>query len=514
METLYIEASSIECSEERREISGKIVPLGTGEIGHTNLGAYTFAANSIEIADPTKIKLLSQHDLKKPIGRMTASETRSDGIYATFKLSRSSGGNDALIMAQEGLVTGLSIGAEILSSQPSKDGHTVVSSARLKEVSLVTVPAFASSEILEIAAEEVIPVEENPQTESETAVENTPETVAAPVEAAAVEAARPTVTAMYYTNPRLNLNVTAGEYAKAQLNASRGDADARELMAALQVATVAENTGMVPPTYLRDVIGIIDSSRPFIDSIERAALPASGMKIFTPKLGTQATVALTAEGAEFSSTDTTVTFQEDTVVKFAGAGKLDVELVDRSDPSFLDLYLRELAASYAQKTDAYAATIAADGADSSTGATIYKSIADGIADSYGVMRFTPNKLLVAPSGGYVNIDYANLLGAVDGSGRPLFAAAVVQNAAGLISQGSTQGTVAGLDLVVDPNYTGNTGNAKVALVYPSAAMRFHESGTLQIRANVVANGQLEIGIYGYVAVVNRYPTAFRKLDIA
>ena len=514
METLYIEATSIECSEERREISGKIVPLGTGEIGHTNLGAYTFAANSIEIADPSKIKLLSQHDLKKPIGRMTAAETREDGIYATFKLSRSSGGNDALIMAQEGLVTGLSIGAEILASKPSKDGHTVVSSARLKEVSLVTVPAFASSEILEIAAEEVIPVEENPQTESETAVENTPETVAAPVEAAAVEAARPTVTAMYYTNPRLNLNITAGEYAKAQLNASRGDADARELMAALQVATVAENTGMVPPTYLKDVIGIIDSSRPFIDSIERAALPASGMKIFTPKLGTQAAVALTAEGAEFASTDTTVTFQEDDVVKFAGAGKLDLELVDRSDPSFLDLYLRELAASYAQKTDQYAAKIAADGSSDSSSTTIYKAIAKSIADSYGVMRQTPNNLLVAPSGGNDDVDYAGLLGAVDGSNRPLFAAAAPQNAAGLITQGSTNGTVAGLNLVVDPNYTGGTSAIKVGLVYPTMAMRFHESGTLQIRANVVANGQLEIGIYGYVAVVNRYPAAFRAVQVA
>ena len=513
METLYIEASSIECSEERREISGKIVPLGTGEIGHTNLGAYTFAANSIEIADPSKIKLLSQHDLKKPIGRMTAAETRADGIYATFKLSRSSGGNDALIMAQEGLVTGLSIGAEILASKPSKDGHTVVSSARLKEVSLVTVPAFASSEILEIAAEEVIPVEENPQTESETVVEDT--TVeAAPVEAAAVEAARPTVTAMYYTNPRLNLNITAGEYAKAQLNASRGDADARELMAALQVATVAENTGMVPPTYLKDVIGIIDSSRPFIDSIERAALPASGMKIFTPKLGTQATVALTAEGAEFSSTDTTVTFQEDDVVKFAGAGKLDLELVDRSDPSFLDLYLRELAASYAQKTDAYASKIAADGSSDSSSTTIYKAIAKSIADSYGVMRQTPNNLLVAPSGGNDDVDYAGLLGAVDGSNRPLFAAAAPQNAAGLITQGSTNGTVAGLNLVVDPNYAGGTSAVKVGLVYPTMAMRFHESGTLQIRANVVANGQLEIGIYGYVAVVNRYPAAFRAVQVA
>ena len=514
METLYIEASSIECSEERREISGKIVPLGTGEIGHTNLGAYTFAANSIEIADPTKIKLLSQHDLKKPIGRMTASETRSDGIYATFKLSRSSGGNDALIMAQEGLVTGLSIGAEIISSQPSKDGHTVVSSARLKEVSLVTVPAFASSEILEIAAEEVIPVEENPQTESETAVENTPETVAAPVEAAAVEAARPTVTAMYYTNPRINLNVTAGEYAKAQLNASRGDADARELMAALQVATVAENTGMVPPTYLKDVIGIIDSSRPFIDSIERAALPASGMKIFTPKLGTQAAVELTAEGAEFASTDTTVTFQEDNVVKFAGAGKLDLELVDRSDPSFLDLYLRELAASYAQKTDAYASKIAADGSADSSSSTIYKAIAKSIADSYAIMRQTPNNLLVATSGGNDDVDFAGLLGAVDTTGRPLYAAAASQNANGLITQGSTNGTVAGLNLVVDPNYAGGTSAIKVGLVYPTMAMRFHESGTLQIRANVVANGQLEIGIYGYVAVVNRYPTAFRAVQVA
>jgi HK97 family phage prohead protease len=516
METLYIEAASIECNEERREISGKIVPLGTGEIGQTNLGNYTFAANSIEIADPTKIRLLSQHNLQKPIGKMISAETRADGIYAVFRLSRSTAGSDALIMAQEGLVTGLSIGAEILASKPSKDGYTVVSQARLKEVSLVTVPAFASAEILEIAAEEVIPVEETTLTESETvAVENTPTVEATPeVEAAAVEAARPTVTAMAYTTPRINLNITAGEYAKAQLNASRGDADARELVAALQVATVAENTGMVPPTYLKDVIGIIDSSRPFIDSIERAALPASGMKIFTPKLGTQAAVALTAEGAEFGSVDTTVTFQEDTVVKFAGAGKLDLELVDRSDPSFLDLYLRELAASYAQKTDQYAAQIAADGSSDSSSSTIYKAIAKSIADSYGVMRQTPNNLLVATSGGNDNVDFASLLGEVDTTGRPLYAAAAPQNANGLITQGSTNGTVAGLNLVVDPNYTGGTAAIKVGLVYPTMAMRFHESGTLQIRANVVANGQLEIGIYGYVAVVNRYPTAFRAVQVA
>jgi D-alanyl-D-alanine carboxypeptidase len=318
-----------------------------------------------------------------------------------------------------------------------------------------------------------------------------------------------------YTTPRIDLNVTAGQFAKAQLAASRGDADARDLVAALSVATVAENTGMVPPTYLRDVIGVIDSSRPFIDSIERAALPASGMKVFTPKLGAQAIVGLTAEGAEFASQDTAVTFQEDNVVKFAGAGVLDLELVDRSDPSFLDLYIRELAASYAQKTDAYAATIAVDGSSVSESTTLYKAIALGIADSYNVTRSTPANLLVAPSGGYDGIDFAGLLGEVDTTGRPLYAAANPQNANGLVTQGSTRGTVAGLDLVVDPNYAGTTSGAnKIAMVYPRSAMRFHESGTIQLRANVVSNGQLEIGLYGYVAVVNRYPSAFRNIRIA
>jgi hypothetical protein len=334
----------------------------------------------------------------------------------------------------------------------------------------------------------------------------------APIATEAVEATQaPVVTAQYmaYTKPRVDTNVTAGQYLNAQIRAIQGDTDARDLVAALQIATVSENTGMVPPNYLRDVIGVIDSSRPFIDSIERAPLPASGMKVFTPKLGAQATTAETAEGAEFSSTDTVVTFQEDNIVKFAGANIVNVELFDRSDPSFADLLVRELAASYAQKTDGYAIGLARDGAVGSSGSSIYKAIADGIADSYGVMRFTPNRLAVHPTAAGT-ISYADLLGAEDGNDRPLFAAAVPQNAGGLITQGSTQGTVAGLSLVVDPNYTGD----QFALVYPSAAMRFHESGTIELRANVVANGRIEIGLYGYVCVVNRYPTAFRKLTVA
>jgi len=497
----------------KRTISGKIVTWD--EQGSTSAGLTVFEKDSIDFSKP--VKLLLEHQTTKPLGKLVDITATDTGLEATFRLAKTFRADDALEEAATGLRDGFSVGVKI-NEWKNEEGVLRIKSSTLQEVSLVTDPAIDSARVAEVAASET-PENSEAAAEDTTTEENKVSEInsEAPIATEAVEAAQaPVVTAQYmaYTKPRVDTNVTAGQYAAAQIRAIQGDSDARDLVAALQIATVSENTGMVPPNYLRDVIGVIDSSRPFIDSIERAPLPASGMKIFTPKLGTQATVALTAEGNEYSSTDTTVTFQEDNIVKFAGAGVINQELLDRSDPSFLDLYIRELAASYAQKTDDYAAKIAADGADSSTGATIYKSIADGIADSYGIMRFTPNKLLVAPSGGYVNIDFANLLGAVDENKRPLFAAAISQNAGGLITQGSTNGTVAGLDLVVDPNYTGNTGNAKVALVYPTQAMRFHESGTFEIRANIVANGRVEIGLYGYVAVVNRYPTAFRKLDIA
>ena len=504
----------------KREISGRIVAWN--EKGYTSAGETIFAPNSLTFNKKTK--LLLEHDRTRPIGFLKSHEITASDVQATFGLAKTFSADDAIEEASTGLRDGFSVGVKV-NAWDNQDGVMVITSATVHEVSLVTDPAINSARVERVAASEnaVEKISEpEVQNENQTQPEGedlVSETVSEATTTEAVEASKSeaVVTAnapVAYTTPRIDLNVTAGQVAKAQIAAMRGDADARDLLAALQVATVAENTGMVPPTYLRDVIGVIDSSRPFISSIETAALPASGMKIFTPKLGAQAIVGITAEGAEFASQDTAVTFQEDTVVKMAGAGKLDLELVDRSDPSFLDLYLRELAASYAQKTDAYAAQIAAQNATQSSSSTIYKAIALGIADSFGVMRMTPNRLLVANTGGEDGIDFSGLLGAVDSTGRPLYAAAAYQNANGVISQGSTSGTVAGLDLVVDANYTGDDANAKHALVYPSNAMRFHESGTIQLRANVVANGQLEIGLYGYIAVVNRYPAAFRKLNVA
>jgi HK97 family phage prohead protease len=496
----------------KRTISGKIVTWD--EQGSTSAGLTVFEKDSIDFSKP--VKLLLEHERTKPLGKLIDITATDTGLEATFRLAKTFSADDALEEAATGLRDGFSVGVKI-NEWKNEEGVLRIKSSSLQEVSLVTEPAIDSARVSEVAASQTPENSEATATDEQPQEEKVSEIISeAPIASEAVEAAQttPVVTANYvaYTKPRVDTNVTAGQYLNAQVRAIQGDTDARDLVAALQIATVSENTGSVPPNYLRDAIGIIDASRPFIDSIERAPLPSTGMKIFTPVLGNQAIVSETAEGAEFASQDTTVTYQEDTVVKFAGANIVNVELFDRSaidGGSFADLLVRELAASYAQKTDAYALGLARDAAAASTGASIYAAIADGIADSYEVTRSTPNRLCVAPTAAGT-VSFTGLLSAVDGSNRPLFAAALPQNAGGLISQGSTQGTVAGLSLVVDPNYTGD----KFALVYPSNAMRFHESPRIELRANIVANGRIEIGVYGYVAVVNRYPTAFRKLTVS
>ena len=491
---------------ESRTLTGRIVTWG--EEGNTSAGRTIFSENSIQFGK--NVKLLLEHEMSKPIGKMLSAEVTDTGIEAKFKLANTTVASDALVEAAEGLRDGFSVGVK-LNEWASEDGAMVITSAKLIEVSLVTEPAIDSARVAEVAAsdeqvsEEASASEDQPTTQGEQVSDTTVpapavETVEAPV--AEVQAK----SAPMFTAPRVNLNVTPGQYALAQIRASQGDSDARDLVAALDVATVAENIGVVPPTYLRDLIGIIDDSMPFADSLEQGTLPASGMKFYRPVIGTQATTAVTAEGVELDSTDTTITSLEIDVVKIGGANIINAELVERSDPSYVDVLLRELAASWAQKADAYAFSIALGAPGSSSGATLYAGIADGIADAYGVLRRTPNRFL-ADTG-----NFAELLAAVDLDGRPLFAAAAPMNAAGLMTQGSTAGTIAGLGLVVDANI--DTGTGVKGVVYASDAATFYRSPAIQIRSTVVANAQYEVGVYGYVACARKYATAFRNITVA
>ena len=514
METLYIEASSIECSEERREISGKIVPMGTGEIGNTNLGAYVFEAGSIDIADVSKIKLLSQHDMKKPVGRMIAAETREDGIYATFKLSRSTGGNDALVMAQEGLVSGLSIGAEVLASKPSRDGYTVVSKASLKEVSLVTEAAFKSATVTEIRAEEKPLIEEPiPQTESETvAVENTPTVEATPVEAAAVEASAPVVKAMHYATPRID--TTPHVFLENAVRASLGDDNARQYLAAASDTTTTEVAGLVPTRQLTEIINNKSTSgRPSIDAISAGTLPDAGFKFQIPRVKAVPTVAAAAEKGAFSDTQVEIEYLDVTVAKYAGMQLFDVEVLDRTSPAFFAELQSLMADAYAKATNVAVRTAIQTGASADAtaitlpwdGAEMAGFIARASDSIYtNTLRFAQS-VIVSPT------QWSNIMGMVDGQNRPLFIASQPQNAAGSVSQ-SLRGSLLGLDLYVDYSLTGVADGSIVVVNRDSYT--WYESPRLQLRADKVGTGQVEVGYYGYGAIATKAAAGAFKFNNA
>jgi HK97 family phage prohead protease len=505
METLYIEASSIECSEDRREISGKIVPLGTGEIGKTNLGAYTFESGSIEIEDVSKIKLFSQHDMKKPIGRMTASETKADGIYATFKLSRSSAGTDALVMASEGLVSGLSIGAEIIASKPSRDGHTVVTAAKLKEVSLVTEPAFKSAQVLEIAAEEATAetVEENLPTESETVVEDT--TVeATPVEAAAVEAARPTVQAMVYTTPRIE--VTKRNYLENTLKANLfGDEDSRQWLRAADNDQTT-GAGFIPTPQSTQLLNFLSNAdRPMIDSISRGTMPEFGKTFELPKITEVPLVDQIDENAAVADSQLEASYITVTKKSFKGRAITTLELLTNSTPAFLDELLVQMEYAYAKDTEEHVTT-AIQGAGT-LNATAQANSADGLlkyvssaaAAVYAASLGFGRNMVVTPE------QWANIMSYNDG-GRPIYIAANPQNAGGALSPTSLQGSVAGLDLRVSRYMKGSggvgTADYSMAVINP-AAYTWYEGARQQLRTNINSDGTVDILLFGQGALATK-----------
>jgi HK97 family phage prohead protease len=506
MENLYIEATMIECNEEKREITGKIVPFGNDEIGSTNLGSYTFEAGSIEIADPTKIKLLSQHDMKKPVGRMISAEQKEDGIYATFKLSRSQAGTDALIMASENLVSGLSIGAEILASKPSRNGHTVVTAAKLKEVSLVTEPAFKSAQVLEIAAEEVTPAEENPTTESETAVEDTTSAVEATpaVEAAPVEAARPTVTAMYYTSPRIE--ITKRNYLENTLKANLfGDDESRQWLRAADNDQTT-GAGFIPTPQSTQLLNFLSNAdRPMIDSISRGTMPEFGKTFELPKISEVPLVDQIDENDPVTESQLEASYITVTKKSFKGRAITTLELLTNSTPAFLDELLVQMEFAYAKDTEEHVTT-AIQGAGT-LNATPQANSADGLlkyvssaaAAVYAASLGFGRNMVVTPE------QWANIMSYNDG-GRPIYIAANPQNAGGALSPTSLQGNVAGLDLRVSRYMQGSggvgTADYSMAVINP-AAYTWYEGARQQLRTNINSDGTVDILLFGQGALATK-----------
>jgi hypothetical protein len=243
------------------------------------------------------------------------------------------------------------------------------------------------------------------------------------------------------------------------------------------------------------------TGRPAFEAVTRNALPTSGMSFTIPKLGTAPTSADVDEAATITPTGMTSTYDTVNVNKFAGRNIVTWELIDRSSPAFMDLLMTELRKSYEKATDA--ALIAAFTA-SGTAATGTAATAAGLQSFISVEAAAAYK---ATGGNFANKlvastdQWAAINGYVDGASRPLYSAqGQTQNASGATVPTSVVGNVLGTSLIVDHNISVSGIVDESAFLVAPESVYVWESPTTQLRLNVLASGEIDIALYGYLAI--------------
>ena len=501
-------SSQVEAADtERRIIAGKIVPYE--EVGNTSVGKVVFAKDSIEIGDPGKVKMLMQHMPEKPIGRMQKFNKAEDGIYASFKISASMQGQDALILAGEQLIDGLSVGVDVNKSVQKKD-YLYVTSATLREVSLVESPAFSAAQVTKVAASESeaeTPIETK---ESEAPVEDlatAPQEAKAEAATPTVEAARPTITAPLIQTSVRSPITSMGSYTEHKIKAALGSEESKLYIAAAD-DSFSTNPAFNPTQYLTEFVTNTRFGTPAIDACSQGTLPPSGMTISVPSLVTSAgggsgvapTVTVEAEAGAVSNTGMVTEYLNGTVSKYSGMNTLSIELLERSDPNFYAELTAQLSQAYLKTIDT---TIAAALLSYSTAGT------NTTADSDGIIAFSSEAAAnIYKNTGYFAQNYiANpaqwqaLLGATDSTKRPIYNAIQPMNAAGQVAPSSIRGNVLGLDLYVDKNFSQTAFDDNSAVILAPEAFTVYRSPQAYMSVNVVSNLQVQVAIYGFMAYI-------------
>ena len=526
---------------ERRTIAGKIAPYG--EVGNTSAGRVVFAENSIKIPEPSKVKLLMQHDNSKPVGRMQSVTSNKTGLYASFKVSASTRGSDAILLAQEQLMDGLSVGVEVDDSRQEKD-YLLVTAATLKEVSLVESAAFPSAAVLKIAAQEnAVDPNQPKETKGET-VDKAPEEMAAEgtylpdgatvtlksvsykddeAEGAteSVEAARRIIKPSALNSQRVRTPiVNMASYTEHKIKAALGDDDSKLYVTAAD-DSFTTNPAFDPTQYLSEFVSNTNFDTPTINALSQGVLPNSGMTISVPSLVTSAggqagvapVVTVEAEAGAVQNTGMVTEYLSGTVKKYAGMNTISVELLERGfgNGNFFSELTNQLQRAYSLSTDAAViADIVAGGvqgtAVAATSAGIISYVSTESANIYKNTSYFARNYIAGPS------QWSLLMGATDSTGRPIYNAAQPMNAGGLSTPTSIRGNVLGLDLYVDHQMVATTIDDSAFIVAPEA-MTVYRSPQAYMSVNVVSNLQVQVAIYGFMATIVKMPNGLVRYNL-
>jgi HK97 family phage prohead protease len=392
-------------------------------------------------------KLVENHDLTQLRGTVTISDG-DEGLEFEATFADTAAARDAVALVKAGAYDSVSVGA--VPEKWRYDGDVmVVEAAKLVELSLVAVPAFAGAVITEIAATAEVADEtpaKNP--EEETMSENpTPEVVEA-----AASAVVPTAP-IYASAKREFVLPSASEYLSKFL---QGGAVWSEFHQALKASApnvvTSDLDGVLPTPIVAPVYNGLIGRRSVIDAIGTKAMPQGGKVFIRPSVSTHTTIGLSnGENVALDQGTLVITDNQVTKAVYGGYVKLSEEAMDWSQPEVLSVLLDDMARVYAKQTETVVEA-ALDAGISTTQAAFDVTDPAAWADFvYDCSVTILNASSHLPTHMFVSPSFWGALGKLsDTADRPLFPQVGPMNAYGNVSPGTLVGNAFGLSVVVTP----------------------------------------------------------------
>lgn len=143
-------SARFEVDEARRTIRGLAVPYGA--VATSGGRKFAFTKGTLQWSDPSRVKILLNHDINKAVGVSTELDDTDEGLYVTARIAKGAAGDEALTMAAEGVWDGLSIGLGQGGKFAARDGINHAVDAPLQEISITPMPSFTDARIQSVAA--------------------------------------------------------------------------------------------------------------------------------------------------------------------------------------------------------------------------------------------------------------------------------------------------------------------------------------------------------------------------
>lgn len=494
--------------EPKRTITGLAVPWDTQAV-LSGGESVVFQRGSIA-EDATSVKLLEFHDDTRVIGKVTALASTDEGLIFEAKIAPTRAGDDALELLKMGALDSVSVGAIPVKYKTANDGTMLVSEARLVELSVVTVPAYQAAQVRSVAASATEETEEEDAPTTTITPENSEEENMEIQET--VEAAVAT-TPIYATAKREFKMPTAAEYiAKLVAGGSEwAEFDARVKAAAPEVA-LADLPGSLPTPIVQPYFDSLNPIRPLVTAIGTRAMPALGATFRRPVLTTRPVADVQANDGDTINPSTVVISNNNVNKVTVGTyANLTEQTIDWSDPSSIDIVLRQMAIAYGQATDVYACNelIAAVSQTGNWDSTDAAATIQGIYAAAAVIssngNYLPTHAIVDPA------TWAKLGGLCDLQGRPVFPSLAPMNAAGVSSAATWNGNPLGLELVVDKNLAEDTfivGHA----AGPAAGFEIYEQNRGAVTVDQPSTLSRQVAYRGYIATFMANADVFVSLQ--